>query len=127
MSMMLLATQWKEEFPSIKRIFHAGDLGRYNWIGDATLEQVEVLLSHVENEKGLTVYSLDGNVLTEETAAQEHVVILHTPGNSPGSISLYQRPNDQQPGVVFPGDTYAYSTRTNSMNAFPQYGNNLRL
>jgi glyoxylase-like metal-dependent hydrolase (beta-lactamase superfamily II)/ferredoxin len=120
--------QWKDEFPSMQRIFHAGDLGRNNWIGDLTLEDVEVLLPNVEtSDHGLTMYSLDGNVLTDETAKQQEVIILHTPGHSPGSISLYQPPNGQeQPGVLFTGDTYAYSTRTNSMNAFPRYGNNLK-
>lgn len=119
---------WKREFPLLKRIFHAGDLGPYNWIGDASLEEVEILLPTIENEKHddkLVMYSLDGTVL--ENIQKENAVILHTPGHSPGSISLYQPPSsDARPGVIFTGDTYAYSTRTNSMNAFPQYGNNLR-
>ena len=66
--------QWKDEFPSMQRIFHAGDLGRYNWIGDLTLEDVEVLLpnrdssSDENKDDGLTMYSLDGQVLSQETA-----------------------------------------------------------
>ena len=36
--------KWKEEFPTLKRIFHSGDLGRHNWVGDLTLENVEILL-----------------------------------------------------------------------------------
>ena len=36
--------EWKNEFPSMKRIFHSGDLGIHNWIGDESLEDVEILL-----------------------------------------------------------------------------------
>merc|ERR1712165_425939 len=47
--------------PNMKRIFHSGDLGEHNWIGDETLEDVEVLLqgeSAVENGI-LRAFSLD--------------------------------------------------------------------
>lgn len=120
---------WKREFPSLKRIFHQGDLGKHNWIGDLTLENVEVLLPQVENDKKddeLTMYTLNGNVLKNIEDTVDDVVILHTPGHSPGSITLYQRPQSPaRPGVVFTGDTYGFSTRTNAMTAFPQYGNDL--
>lgn len=120
---------WKHEFPSLQRIFHAGDLGPYNWIGDKSLENVEILLPSVQrqdNKHRLTMYSLNGQVL-DEMNENEDVVILHTPGHSPGSISLFQRgQSSARPGVLFTGDTYAYSTRTNSMSGFPQYGNNLQ-
>ena len=31
-------------FPSLKGILHFGDLGAFNWFGDETLNDVEVLL-----------------------------------------------------------------------------------
>jgi len=126
---------WKREFPSLQRIFHSGDLGIHNWIGDTSLEHVEILLPNVESDdqnssnqsEELTMYSLDGTVLKNMEDVTDDVVIMHTPGHSPGSISLYQRPQSHvRPGVLFTGDTYGYTTRTNSMTAFPQYGNNLQ-
>lgn len=121
---------WKREFPSLKRIFHSGDLGKNNWIGDKTLEDVEILLPDVDgdiSDDGLNMYSVDGIVLKSLEDTQDDVVILHTPGHSPGSISLYQRPTSPaRPGVLFTGDTYGYTTRTNQMTGFHQYGNNLQ-
>ena len=120
---------WKREFPSLKRIFHAGDLGPHNWIGDESLEKVEILLPIVKDEnvpEKLQMYSLDGDVLQEDNT-NDDIVIFHTPGHSPGSITLYQRPQSHvRPGLLFTGDTYGYSTRTEAMTAFPQYGNNLQ-
>ena len=122
----------------LQRIFHAGDLGKHNWLNDKTLEQVEILLQPPEkeqktnNDSFLTAYSLEGNILpdtwmTQTTPDELPVVILHTPGHSPGSITLYRRPlNANTKGIIFTGDTYAYTTRTNSMTSFPQYGNNHR-
>jgi glyoxylase-like metal-dependent hydrolase (beta-lactamase superfamily II) len=71
----------------------------------------------------------DQNILKEE-----EVVILHTPGHSPGSICILYRPtstlatgddhNDDSPnGVLFSGDTYAYRLSSNVMTGFPRYGN----
>jgi glyoxylase-like metal-dependent hydrolase (beta-lactamase superfamily II)/ferredoxin len=112
--------EWVREFPSLKRIFHAGDLGVHNWIGDASLENVEILLPNIkENGEKLTMYSLNGTVLQEQ---EDDMVILHTPGHSPGSISLYLKSHR----VLFTGDCYAFTTRTMQMTGFPQYGNNLR-
>jgi glyoxylase-like metal-dependent hydrolase (beta-lactamase superfamily II) len=111
---------WKEEFPSMKRIFHAGDLGVHNWVGDTSLENVEILLPNVKsNGENLTMYSLNGTVLEKQ---DDDVVILHTPGHSPGSISLFQKSHR----VLFTGDHYAFTTRTMQMTGHPNYGNDLQ-
>ena len=138
--------QWKERFPNMKRVFHAGDLGEHNWTGDESLEDVEILLkgvSDVENEK-LLAFSLDstatdtirtidcsGNsdvddqVLNAYRSMDSDFVIFHTPGHSPGSISLLHRLNG---GTLFTGDTYTYTTRDGGrMSGFPQYGHDLPL
>mmetsp|Transcript_21205 Transcript_21205/g.27388 ORF Transcript_21205/g.27388 Transcript_21205/m.27388 type:complete len:392 (-) Transcript_21205:213-1388(-) len=115
----------------LKRIFHAGDLGRHNWIGDETLEHVETLLQKGEESSELTAYNLDGEILFSdwEESNDDKVVILHTPGHSPGSISLYRRPCPDQKlsGILFTGDTYGWTTRGGGkMSGFPMYGNDLR-
>ena len=119
--------KWAEHFPRLKRIFHRGDLGRHNWLNDRTLEDVEILLdSHSLPPDGtLVAYSIDGEVLPPRNlstllSTSKQPVILHTPGHSPGSISLWVD------GVLFTGDTYSYTTRTNSMTGFPRYGNDRR-
>lgn len=124
--------KWAQEFPNLKRIFHSGDLGRYNWIGDKTLEQVEVLLpNQARSGKHLLAYTLDGETLPDDwfsSEATHPVVILHTPGHSPGSITLYKLPNESEPGVLFTGDTYAFTSRDGGrMTGFPRYGRDLRL
>jgi glyoxylase-like metal-dependent hydrolase (beta-lactamase superfamily II)/ferredoxin len=127
--------KWASHFPSLQRIFHDGDLGEHNWLGDETLADVEILLSKQprSDETVLTAYQIDGTILSEkwQDTLEDDVVILHTPGHSPGSICLYWRSNklskDQHDGVVFTGDTYGYTTRNGGqMTAFPRYGNNLR-
>ena len=148
---------WKNEYPTLKRIFHSGDLDRHNWIGDTSLEHVEVLLdgnSVFDNGKRIItmkVYSLDGHHhfdldLSElnEEGLNERIsnlmieidsdfLILHTPGHSQGSISLLfnsqKRLNsDFDGGTIFTGDTYAYSTRNGGhMSGFPRYGNDLAM
>ena len=118
--------QWAERFPSLKRIFHSGDLGRQNWRNDESLEEVEVLLQPGKEGDQLTAYTLDGTMLDdnwrddlESGALESDVIVLHTPGHSAGSISLYYTGG---PGVLFTGDTYAYSTRKGgSMTGFPLY------
>ena len=139
--------KWKEEFPSLKRIFHSGDLGRHNWVGDLTLEDVEILLqgeSGSGSDKELVAWDLDGSRTTKSELQDEQFLILHTPGHSPGSISLLFRPKSPSPhlqgrlqtstgnkvayprGVLFTGDTYAWTTREGGhMSGFPRYGNNL--
>lgn len=124
--------KWAEAYPGLQQIFHEGDLGRYNWLRDATLNDVEILLPTIEGDDKLTAYSIKGDVLPQDWAKtmsveQLPVVILHTPGHSPGSITLYKRPTeDADHGVLFTGDTYAYTTRgSGSMTGFPRYGNNL--
>mmetsp|Transcript_25421 Transcript_25421/g.36180 ORF Transcript_25421/g.36180 Transcript_25421/m.36180 type:complete len:340 (-) Transcript_25421:60-1079(-) len=111
--------KWKEQFPDLKRIFHSGDLGKHNWVGDLTLEHVEVLLQECSTDQQLQAFSLDGTPLSADKAAQSSVVIYHTPGHSPGSITLLQRDG----GVLFTGDTLGYTTRTHSLTGFPRYGN----
>lgn len=123
---------WVMEFPSLKRIFNSGDLGRHNWIGDTTLNNVEILLKDRRTKGGLLAWDIEGNQLQDEELLQEAMdehqfVILHTPGHSPGSISLLFRPQSYGSGVLFTGDTYAWTTRNGGhMSGFPQYGNNLQ-
>lgn len=123
--------KWVDHYEGrLQRIFHAGDLGRHNWLGDKTLEKVEILLQPASSSNdSLVAYSLDGEVLSEDwqETYPEELVILHTPGHSPGSITLYHRPSDKSPGVLFTGDTYAFTTRHGGrMSGFGRYGNNLR-
>jgi glyoxylase-like metal-dependent hydrolase (beta-lactamase superfamily II) len=162
--------KWVEEFPSMKRIFHAGDTGRHNWLRDHSLNNVEILLpepsgpsppppetmgdstlssssssSSSSSVSPFCAYSLDGTPLPE-TWLQDftadpntNVVILHTPGHSPGSITLWRKPTPQQqsqsqqqpemtlPGIIFTGDHYGYTTRGGGqMTGFPRFGNNLQ-
>lgn len=139
--------KWKERYPNMKRIFHSGDLGEHNWIGDETLEDVEVLLqgeSSVENGI-LRAFSLDAStsdpimsidckdesdddISNQIQSLQQEMnsdfLILHTPGHSPGSISLLHVGENY--GTIFTGDTYAYTTRNGGhMSGFPRYGNDL--
>lgn len=143
--------KWAAEYPTLKRIFHAGDTGRHNWLGDHALNDVEIMLpvpdspssilpssaASADDDKTaswpLRAYSLDGTLLSLDwydgftRDSQTNVVILHTPGHSPGSCTLWRKPESDQPGIIFTGDHYAYSTRTGRMSGFPRYGNNLRL
>jgi hypothetical protein len=63
--------KWAERFTGLKQIFHAGDLGRYNWIGDETLADVEILLPTQTSTTAspqcdaLTAYTLDGTALLD--------------------------------------------------------------
>ena len=116
--------KWKEQFPSIRRIFHSGDLGVHNWIGDTSLERVEILLHETSSDSELQAFSIDGTPLSTEDASELPLVLFHTPGHSPGSISLLSREGE---GVLFSGDTLGYTTRTNSLTGFPRYGNNQAL
>jgi len=124
--------KWKDHYPDLKRIFHAGDLGRHNWIGDKRLEDVEILLPATDvpahEATNMPTFRLDGTPIPPTASiAEEEAVILHTPGHSPGSITLWKRPTETSEGVIFSGDTYAFSTRGGGrMSAFPRYGNNLR-
>ena len=111
--------QWRDYFPTMKRIFHAGDLGDQNWVGDDTLEDVEILLdgkSDVEKET-LLAFSLDGDIqgtitcecdtvqveeVNKELQAigdslESEFLILHTPGHSVGSISLLRLVEETKP------------------------------
>lgn len=123
--------KWKDHYPGLKRIFHEGDLGVHNWIGDLSLENVEVLLKFEEQveQPYLPMYTLDGDAIreTDLVTLDSNVVILHTPGHSPGSITLYRLPEKRSgtSGILFTGDTYAFSTRTNKMSGFPRYGHDL--
>jgi hypothetical protein len=128
--------KWAQQFPNMKQIFHEGDLGRYNWVGDKSLEHVEILLRNEHDvvepipgpEDGmLDAYSLDGSRvhlsewLLDEKGDDMDLLILHTPGHSYGSISLYRRD-----GIVFTGDTYAATQVPGShrlqMTGFGRYG-----
>ena len=65
--------------------------------------------------------------LLQVSIDEEQFLILHTPGHSPGSISLYFRPRSCERGVLFTGDSYAWTTRDGGhMSGFPRYGNNLK-
>lgn len=144
----------KEQF-YCQRIFHAGDLGRYNWIGDTSLEQVPILIpihpsmakKNFDSNNSLMAYTLNGTCISdtnqnwlEQFEAGElemDVVLLHTPGHSPGSCTLYKRRRtitttsggvdsveNTIPGVLFTGDTYAYKGNRR-MTGFPRYGRNM--
>lgn len=134
--------QWAEEFPNLKRIFHLGDGGRHNWVGDRSLEtDVEILLpppegnSPPDEDDGLPfhAYHIDGTPLSTSWHQNfldddsNDMIILHTPGHSPGSMTLWKKASSDEPGIIFTGDHYAYSTRTSRMSGFPRYGNNLSL
>ena len=122
--------KWADHFPNLKRIFHSEETKpENNWLHDETLNHVEVLLPDCSVPDGsgeLMAYTLDGTPLDDESRAKAAVappsdvpIILHTPGHSPGSISLLVH------GVLFSGDTYAYTVRNEKMTGFPRYGNNL--
>lgn len=146
--------KWVERFPNLKRVFHAGDLGPNNWLGDESLEDVEILLQEpppssrrpYSSSSPLVAYRLqDGSILPDDwqsiDASELPLVILHTPGHSPGSITLFRRPGAQGvddveecPGILFTGDTYSYRTSPEHswddgtlgcMTGFPRYGNRL--
>ena len=129
--------RWAAEFPALRRIFHEGDLGRYNWREDHSLDNVEVLLRGEQDGSGgaeaFRAWNLDGEDAKLDDLPGDFAV-LHTPGHSPGSISLLFRGKggeqdsakvsgpEERKGVLFTGDTYAYSTRDGgSMSGFPQY------
>ena len=118
---------WADAFPNMKRIFHSTELEN-NWIRDDNLKDVEILLPEATpSSDALLRYSLDGQVLEDRNISNSDFEILHTPGHSRGSITLHQKRSGEKPGVVFTGDTYAYTTRDGGhMSGFPQYGNNLR-
>jgi len=75
-------------------------------------------------------FRLDGTTLGDnwqEEHLGDNVVILHTPGHSPGSISLYKRPGSEagDAGILFSGDTYAYTTSQGGhVSGFPPYCRN---
>jgi glyoxylase-like metal-dependent hydrolase (beta-lactamase superfamily II)/ferredoxin len=129
--------KWAEAFDS-QQIFHEGDLGQHNWIGDETLQDVEILLSLPSSSdtalaSGLAAFALDGTPVSlerwlAEKDASSNVIVIHTPGHSPGSICLYKRPDStDKTGILFTGDTYGYTTRdAGHMTGFPKYGNDLR-
>lgn len=102
--------RWKERFPNMKRIFHARDLGKANWVGDETLEDVEILLESRSSDQELQHFDLNGTPIGSDNS--EPVVLVHTPGHTPGCISVLKKPTDAgTPGVLFTGDTYTYTTR----------------
>lgn len=113
--------EWKERYGNMKRIFHCGDLGEHNWRRDVSLEDVEILLEERSqlNDDGtftLQAWTLDGKDLTSSSLSDcekqnfPEFVVYHTPGHSPGSISLLF-----QQDVLFTGDTLAYSSREEGM------------
>ena len=125
--------KWKDRFPTLQRIFHSGDLGAHNWIGDETLGDVEILLTNEsDGDSPLQLFDLSGTPLddinailddNDNTLRETKPFILHTPGHSPGSISLYL-PDHQ---TLFTGDTLGYTQRTGTLTGFPRYGNNLKV
>jgi len=112
--------RWKEHFPNMKRIFHSGDLGKHNWLGDETLEDVEILLDSRSSDTHLEHFSLDGTPIDSKNS--EPIVLVHTPGHSPGSISVLKKATQTTPGVLLTGDTYTYTTREGGHGSgMPQY------
>jgi glyoxylase-like metal-dependent hydrolase (beta-lactamase superfamily II)/ferredoxin len=120
--------KWADHFSShLQRVFHSGDLGQHNWLGDTTLEDVEILLENSPILDELTVFSLNGTKRHEvDWATLTEPVIIHTPGHSPGSISLFHNAGADCK-ILFSSDTYAFSTRTNTMTGFPRYGHDRKL
>lgn len=124
--------KWHAHYPNMKRIFHSGDLGKHNWIGDKTLEEVELLQTLVSNNdngssSSLQAMTLEGRPVSPEDYMNHELLLVHTPGHSPGSITLWKRPTEdgKHDGVIFTGDTYSYTTRNGGhMSGLPQYGNN---
>lgn len=134
--------KWALEFPGMKRILHSLELDN-NWVGDKELESCEVLLEgETESRKDseLAAFRLDGTPLSTNWRNDpkeyegDDVVLLHTPGHSPGSITLYKLPNEEKEidgsenvSILFTGDTYAFTTRHGGhMSGLPRYGHNLR-
>ena len=136
--------KWHEFFPNMKRIFHSGDLGKYNWIGDESLNTIEILLTHKSyvEEKKLTFMTLDATLHKEIDCSDPKIdqiiekifeewdtdfIIIHVPGHSPGSIALLHKPrNNNGFHTLFTGDTFSFTTRNGGhMSGFPRYGNNL--
>lgn len=117
---------WKERFPNMKRIFHAGDLGKYNWIGDESLENVEILLESRSSRDQLQHFDLDGNLIGSDNS--EPVVLVHTPGHTPGSISVLKKSTEEgTPGVLLTGDTFTYTTRAGGHGSgMPRYNKESR-
>jgi len=115
--------KWAEHYPNMKRIFHSGDLGPGNWRRDKELENCEVILHGTSTEESFKAWTLNGKEL--EDIGQEEFLVLHTPGHSRGSISLYYRPTEG--GVLFTGDTLGWSGRTETLTGFPRYGRDLKL
>lgn len=117
---------WKEKFPNMKRIFHAGDLGKYNWVGDESLEDVEILLESLSSRDQLQHFDLDGNLIDSDSS--EPVVLVHTPGHTPGSISVLKKSTEEgTPGVLLTGDTYTYTTRDGGHGSgMPRYNKESR-
>lgn len=131
---------WKKVFPNLKRIMHNGDLGKHNWVGDETLNDIEVLLNGKSetNKRKLAGWTLDGVPIQICCQDEDDVhipdvgghfgdfLILHTPGHSPGSASLLHRNAAMEKTILFTGDTFAYTTRDGGhMSGFPAYGNDL--
>lgn len=143
---------WSRCYPSMKRILHAGDLGVHNWRKYSTLEDVEVILhDETTTDNGnLQYFDLNGKPLS--TIDGHEVVLVHTPGHSPGSICLWRSSSSSSSsqtvgsnlgggsssagdGILFTGDTYAWTTKHHRdahggdghMTGFPRYGNNLAL
>ena len=115
--------EWRQNYPNMKRIFHSGDLGEHNWIGDHSLEHVEILLESQDDaqDRKLRAWTLDGKLIEENEFRDRSFAILHTPGHSPGSISLLF-----ENSILFTGDTLAFSSRENGMSGFPRYGHDLK-
>lgn len=121
-------SKWANHFaPHLRRVFHSGDLGEHNWLGDKTLEDVEILLENHSPSNELVVFSLNGErTYNVEWSELSEPVLIHTPGHSPGSISLFYSVGTECK-ILFSGDTYSFSTRTNSMTGFPCYGHDRKL
>ena len=138
--------RWKERYPNLKRVFHAGDLGVHNWIGDKTLEDVEILLESRSSDCRLQYFDLNGrpiidNDRDDDDDRDHDVVFVHTPGHTPGSIVLLKRSTvittssncdgtvitctNNSSGVLFSADTYSYTTQEGGhTSGFPLYGVN---
>jgi len=123
-----------------RRVIHRAEtVAPHNWVGDETLAtDVEIHVGTVEETElppaSLRAYTLDGDPVPDLDAwdadpAAGDFLLLHTPGHSPGSLTLYRRPRGAggDDGIIFTGDTYVYSTLNGgAMSGMPQYGHDRR-
>ena len=69
---------WKDHYPNLQRIFHSGDLGKHNWVGDTTLEHVEVLLQTNDDSKDYGDDEVLKLMMTRNQFIFQHLTFMET-------------------------------------------------